>query len=538
MARQFSGKADRNPFVISGIIACFIFLIILSLSRNVNWDEFYFLSHIHAFQDGRLDQPMQTFYVHGFGWLARLPGAEMTQITVARLIMVGFVGITALSIHWIARNFTDLASADIALLAFLSSGFLLPHGASFRTDPMAAAFLTTAIALLMTTRMGLFHVVIVAGLGAFALLVTVKSVLFFPCVLAALIWRAPCSGVVARSLLAVVLALTLFGALYYWHTSGIEVAAGKDTATNARNAVTTTLLKSGFFPRFDTFVTWAILSISPVVLAIVGLISARSPRLIIVLVLCAGPLLSVIIYRNAFAYFFPFAVPMLMLAVAFGAQQLAGTKWLRALVMILLVTAVGQMALSITENSRTQRATIAEVHRLFPEPVTYIDEASMIASFPSAGFFMSSWGVKNYRAAGIPIFADIIERVQPPLLIASKSALISTMVDDRVVLHPDDHAALRENYVHYAGAIWLAGKTVIVEQDPITVQLPIQGRYKMTVSGSDDIQTIVAGEEPIILNGAPGTVYSIVWDSGVEPLATPLPRVSLLYAGFWRIRLW
>jgi hypothetical protein len=47
-----------------GLIACF---------HKINWDEFYFLARILEFRRGELSNPMQTFHVHLFGWLAMLP---------------------------------------------------------------------------------------------------------------------------------------------------------------------------------------------------------------------------------------------------------------------------------------------------------------------------------------------------------------------------------------------------------------------------------------------------------------------------------
>ena len=42
-----------------------------------------------------------------------------------------------------------------------------------------------------------------------------------------------------------------------------------------------------------------------------------------------------------------------------------------------------------------QRAVVAAVHRIFPEPVPYLDHGGVMASFPKVNFFMSSWGVDD-----------------------------------------------------------------------------------------------------------------------------------------------
>ena len=141
-----------------GILAAFVILAVLAYYRNVNWDEFYFLSHVHAWLDGRLDRPMQTGFVYAFGWLDRVPGYEMQQIFAARLVMIGCLGVTAWSIPRIARHFTTSRCATLAVLAFLCAGFTLPHGGSFRSDPIAAALLTSSLAIAVTCRMATDHI--------------------------------------------------------------------------------------------------------------------------------------------------------------------------------------------------------------------------------------------------------------------------------------------------------------------------------------------------------------------------------------------
>ncbi len=527
----------------AGIIVAFALLVILSFTHNVNWDEFYFLSHIHAYLDGRLDRPMQTFFVHGFGWLDHIPGHEMQQILAARIVMVGFLGVTALSVHRIARHHTDAACANIAVLAFLASGFVLPHGASFRADPIAAALLTSAIAILLTTRLSPLQIIAAAGLSALALLVTIKAALYLPVFLATLIWRLQDRRIALRILGAGLLSAGIWAALYLWHASGIVAAPGIDTGSDARNALNTTLLNSGLLPRATESLTWAILSVAQIALAMLGLLGKRDLRRGIVLLLFAAPLLSVVIYRNAFAYFFPFAVPLLMVAVAFGAQRLQHARLLSWLVMIMMVSAGLQTARSFAEDTATQRATIAEVHRLFETPVPYIDDSGMIASFPSVGFFMSGWGVTRYRAEGTPVFADLIAQARPPLLIANKQTLIQTMGQagsGSAILLPEDHRVLRQTYVHYSGPIWLAGRKLTLGPEPTPLRAPFPGRYRIETDVPVRIdgrvvtfgEVVAFDETPVTLMGPPGTPITLIWDTGVDPIQRDLPSDNI-YFGFW-----
>lgn len=522
--------------------ACFVVLIGLAFHRNINWDEFFFLSQVHSFLDGRLDRPMQTFFVHGFGWLRMIPGTEVDQIMIARLVMVGFVAVTAYSVHRIARTMTDRRCADIAVLAFLTSGFALAHAGSFRADPIAAACLTSSIAILMTTRMSPLHIVAAAGLSALAALVTIKSALYMPAYLAVLVWRKDERGILLRIILAGCLAAALAGFLYLWHSAGITPAVGNETSSNAKDALSTTLLESGFLPRVIEVRSWVLFSLAQIVLILAGLAAKRDMRLRIVLILFAVPFLSVVIYRNAFVYFFPFAVPLMMISAAVGAQAVEKPGYRSRLVLIMLASAVLQLALIWPERMRPQRATLAEVHRLFDAPVAYIDDSHIVSTFPNAGFFMSSWGVKKYRAAGQPVFADVIAQSHPPMLIANKFALIHTMTaaeEADAVLLPEDHKLLRRSYLHYAGPIWLAGGKADLTENQTLLQVPFPGPYRLESERSVKINGQVVRDGAVValettdvfLEGEVGQHVRLIWDTGTAPRsADSLDRT--VYAGF------
>ncbi len=528
----------------AGIWLSFGVLVVLSAMRNVNWDEFYFLSHVYAFADGRLDRPLQTFFVRGFGWLTDLPGQEPFQIIIARMVMILFVGVTALSIHRIAKHLTDSGSANIAVLAFLASGFVFPHGASFRADPMAAALLCASIAIIVTSQMRLQHIIAVTVFSALAVLITVKSALFAPAYLAALLWRSQERDVLVKAVIACVMAVALAGVLYVWHASGITPASGNETSTNLQDAASTGLLRAGWLPRAPYVVTWMALTIGPLILFVVGLAGASRTKQRALLILFAAPLLSVMIYRNAWPYFFPFAAPLMMVGVAMGAHHLQTKPWRRWLVIVIFVTGGMQAILAATEGMTTQRETIAEVHRIFPQPVTYIDDSNMIASFPSVGPFLSSWGMQNYRAKGEPTFARLIEKHQPPLLIANKATLIQTMQhgSNRRLLVKDAQL-LRETYIQYTGAIWLAGRELTLSQETTNLRMPVAGHYLLSatapiaINGAQVVngQSVVLADEVTIV-GETGTELRLIWDTGV-PLRQDQIRTDDLYADFWVLPL-
>ncbi|MEW9920641.1 hypothetical protein AB2B41_13575 [Marimonas sp. MJW-29] len=545
LAQGHRAEDIQRAVVRIAILSALMVMAAMAWTRNVNWDEFYFLSHIHAHLGGYLDRPLQTAFVHAFSWLARVPGHEVDQIASARLVMMCFFAATCLSIHRISAALADEASADIAVLAFLTSGFAIAHGGSFRADPMAASLLMGAVALIMTTRMGLWSVLGVGVLSALALLVTVKSALYLPVFLAAILWRWDDRSVVLRIVGAGALALLIAGALFHIHAASLTIQ--KTASGDLGEAARITLGGSGLLPRIDELALWAMLSAGPFLLALAGLRFAPNRKMQAVLILFSGPLLSVILYRNAFPYFFPFAVPPLMIAVALGARALQG-KMIWKLALVLMLASGGMQALrALNEDNAAQRATIAEVHRLFPAPTAYIDQNGMMSSFPRHGFFMSTWGIATYRAAGRPVMADLIAREKPPLLLANRAELRAALRPEKadptlIGLLPEDAEVLRSTYVHHAGAIWLAGQEAQLGMGRAVLRMPFAGRYRLEATGpvvvngvrlrSGDVAELP--ETPLRITAAPGTHVRLIWYTGAGPARSPLPETDL-YAGFWRL---
>ncbi|MEM6407571.1 MAG: hypothetical protein AAF700_04050 [Pseudomonadota bacterium] len=550
-----ASEPDRTDLLsLSGVVRVAIMfgfglLIVMSWTRNVNWDEFYFLSKIHDYLAGRLETPMQTFHVHLFIWLARMPGDEMMQIFVARLCMTGLFVWTAWSIHRIAIQLSDQQTADIAVLAFLTSGFALAHGTSFRADPIAAAFLMGALAIMMTERMSLWQIIVVATLSALALLVTIKAALYLPVFLGVLVWRSDRIAITGRIALAGLIALPIAVGLFTLHEGTLPAPPETGALDNAGAAASKTLVQSGLFPRSETALLWALLSLGPTTLALIGILRAGSLRRGVLLVSFALPLIvSVIFYRNAFPYFFPYIVPPLMVVAAVGAARLRNGSGalLTGLIVLSLASGIWQGAKAFGENANLQRATIAEVHRLFPEPVHYIDHNAMIATFPRELFFMSSWGIENYRDAGVPVMADYIQEHAPPLLLANRLALLETMAGTEVIDHPhgllpEDQAVLRASYIHYSGPIWLAGLEATLGSETVSGRLPIPGRYRLespvpvVIDGrrvSDG--EVIEGSGEVEMSGPVGIEVRLIWHTDTVQDDGALP-LGWVYAPFWKL---
>jgi len=527
-----------------GILALGASILWLVFAHNVNWDEFYFLSLVHDFAAGRLERPLQTFHVHLFQWLLALPGHEMTQIIAGRLFMLACLLVTALSIFSMSRSLAGRDAALVAVLGFVSSGFVVGHGASFRADPLAAALLMVALTLVMTSRMRPIHMLAVALLVALACLVTIKSALYLPAFLGALLWRIDERALCLRTLAAGVAAIAFAGVGYLLHASGLAVADGKDGVSHAVNAVNTTLLSEGFMPRRGVVTMWLALTVAPLVIALAGLLCTQGARRRVALVLMLAPVLSILVYRNAFPYFFPFIVPPLMVVVALGVVHLRAAVR-AAMVLLMLVGGGLQVALSAQEPNSAQREVIAELHRMFPEPVPYFQRSGMISSFPRQGPFMSSWGMKTYRRAGVPIYAQILRRDAPPLLIASNPVFLAALTDEKDLtgccpLLPEDADALRGAYVHYSGPVWLLGQETRLSDGAAAIDILRAGDYRLQsdhpvridgrVIAPGQTLNLKAGRH--IVSGESDTPLLMIWATkGTDAPAPSLP--TGLFFGFW-----
>jgi 4-amino-4-deoxy-L-arabinose transferase-like glycosyltransferase len=168
------------------VLACLFFWVTkfwLIPRLNINWDEFFFLSNVHAATRGELTQSLQTFYTRLFAWLPGMSGDEIDQIRVARVLMVALLGFSALLVQRLAARWFPPAAAWTAALAFLAMWPTLKHGGSFRADSLLLPLQLAALVVLTHPR----HSDRNRGLGAGVLLglataISIKAVLLAPVV--------------------------------------------------------------------------------------------------------------------------------------------------------------------------------------------------------------------------------------------------------------------------------------------------------------------------------------------------------------------
>ena len=90
----------KASFSIFGLTLCVLDVFLLALMgtilllqlhlqsvQKINWDEFFYLSHIYEARAGHLDDTLQMGHVYLFRWLTHITGGEMVQITIGRVVM-------------------------------------------------------------------------------------------------------------------------------------------------------------------------------------------------------------------------------------------------------------------------------------------------------------------------------------------------------------------------------------------------------------------------------------------------------------------
>jgi hypothetical protein len=222
------------------------------------------------------------------------------------------------------------------------------------------------------------------------------------------------------------------------------------------------------------------------------------------LLACVSPLLSLLFYRNAFLYFFPFIVPSSMVLIGWLVGRLRYDRRLLfgAIVAISGTAFVGTMN-ALTPDQEAQRQVLHEVHVIFPEPVYAIDRNHMIADYPRDMIFMSTWGLENYRKDR-PFAADYLASHTVPLLLLNSPILeeaagidVPTRPEHR--LFQADKRILRENYIPHWGPVWVAGKQFAARAEGQEFEILVPGTYTLEEAPATINDIALAPGETIVL---------------------------------------
>ena len=484
-------------------------------TRAVNWDEFWFYYHVDEFAKGRLAEPLQSLHVRLFAWLPALSGSSVTKVVIARLTMFACELATLAAIYRIARRFAPQAEALICALLYVSAGYVLQHGFSFRTDPMITAALMWSMAILVKERLGWWQLGAAAFLLAIALMISIKIVLYLPAFagIAWLRWREDGGGWrVPVSLTAMLIATLAFASgIYLWHSQALS---GEATPAGMAGSAARWMFFLGVPPYWAMIVKSAMFSPILLILAIMTpFLLFRSQRPTRERIALAGLWVIVLtpaFYTNTAGYFYVFMLAPVAAGCALAVCR--ATQRYHAMGVSIAILAVGMGIFALEDRSTIARqyALVDVMERTFPEGTAYFDHNGMVPHLQKANYLMTPSAVSNYRASGRNSFREAMEQRPVPVVLGNWPHMIDTLEGkDDTLLLPGDLAAWRENYIAFWGPIFIAGKLLDAGETRDDEEFLVPGRYSVL-------------DAPVVMDGRafqPGDVLQI--ERGFHDLHAP-----------------
>jgi hypothetical protein len=373
---------------------------------------------------------------------------------------------------------------------------------------------------------------------AVSCLISIKTIFYIPTIIALFIIAIYTSKDRKQALKTFLIfafcSICWVGILYLLHshilTSTISklpssLIKGRALIANAGSKVLWTgkfLPRSAYISRsfIENSGTWFVV-LSGIFISFVNLFSSRYRWRYNFILAFTLPLFSLLFYRNAFPYYFVFIMPLVLIisgvyveiSAHYKKQGYNNFAMILILVPVIIATvnSAKLIGYQLKDQIQPQRELISLVHRLFPEPVPYIDRSRMIASFPNVSFWMSTWGIEAYRQCGMPIMRSRLENNQPKFLIANIPIL--RINDDKWFgqnksiyrLLDEDYTILKENFVHHWGILYVPGKR-FKELNKIKMrvfEVLIEGKYTVESDGEliIDNRPIVSGEVVLLEKG-------------------------------------
>ncbi len=491
-----------SAFLLLAVVA----RIFVAYRYEINWDEFFYLSFIYKYTNDTLYNSLQTFHVHFFTWLKWISANEVNQIIAARLIMLSLQLATGVFIYRISRRYLSLPAALFSVLAYFSVSYNIRMGASFRADPLATFCLMAGLYLILTKTLDFKRALLSGGVIALSLMVTIKSSLYLPTFgfIALALGLRPEREKLDKGQIPIVIGATIgiFLLLYFYHKSSISVVDSTKAINTLSDSFNKTIKHYDFFPRerylFHSFkfdiIYWLVLVYGLKILCLnIYNPQSMARKSSVILASLILPLCSVLVYRNAFPYFYPFilAPASIICGVAWNSLRWDKNNFKESLgiascVLLLMGLSIAYHGFVVPhkQNLDRQQKLIEVVHKAFPKPTPYFDRCSMIASFPQVGFFMSTWGVENYTNNNLPILKSAIFNDAPPFFIANVGSLDFsnqtplTSIKQYAILDKDLET-LKENYIHHWGELYVAGKQLYLSEKRVEFSIIIPGVYTL-----------------------------------------------------------
>jgi hypothetical protein len=534
------GLTRAEAIALAVLAATFALQLYLAFAKAINWDEYFHYSLIQQHARGEPVQWLQTPFVWLFAWVPALPGDGIEHIQLIRALLLPFEAVTCAAVFGIARRFAGREAALLCALAYATGGWVFLHAFALRADIIAAALLASALWLATCGPTRGLNMAAAGLLLVLASVATIKSVLWAPAFVGAVLLRVPQTEkgrwpplpMLAGALGVIALAI---GALAAIAPAMLNDAAGVATASAQR------MFSAGLFPQGGYLIVQT--GFAPLLAVLIGIAVVTLPRLRVplrerwALACFLAPLLSVVLYRNAFPYFYAFILPPVAAACAPAAERLVTRYRLAPLSLLLLGNALVLTAIQDREVPRAQRQILDGVHAIFEQPVAYIDESGMIPDFPRAvPHFSTGWALEGYWRKGEPEYAEALRRRPVPMMLLNTHTLRNLFEDTGIDEHlmPRDVAVLHGSYIPHWGPVYVAGKRIPAGAKPLRLEVAVPGTYTIERTAVTIGTRRYAPGELVVLKRGPvlvggGRIHETVlrWGDHLPRPSSPAPQGAL-----------
>lgn len=548
-ARAAGDQIERRWHLLSAhslLAAAILFVSLMQLelafSKSLNWDEFWHYGLLREQYFGSSERILQVPFAYLFGWVSSLPGSAIDHVIVARLLTWPFFAWTAFMVGLGAKRFVSSPVAVLTALAYMTGGYAFLHGFALRADPIAAALMTSALVIGLygiksAARLALFAVLI--GLG---LIASIKSALYLPAFLALPLLGNRTAGISRSHLKAIAIAVAAAAAILL----AFIVAAPNQLASvwAGASAAAERMFGGGLLPQpryaarafaFAPFLSGTIAV--AVILIARGSADRSGVQHRIGTALLMAPLGSVLIYLNAYPYFYVFILPPVLIAASIGIDAVVRRYGMRMVTLALLANAAVLWIVEDRNVINDQRRFQQIGMSMLGKPAKYLDNAGLLAPYPRAvNQFWSGWALETYRSSARPIIREAMARDTIPMVIASTPALLNAFAahDDRQGLLPQDRAALQENYLHVWGPFYLAGKTIEAGRQIRSIDVAVPGLYKVkeaeiSIDGRryapEDVVRLARGSHHVVPHARHNA--ALRWAESAEVAQGDLPELTI-----------
>lgn len=497
------GSTDiTSMFILFILMTILISKVYLALNYEINWDEFYYLSFVYKYLNNDELNFFQTFHVHLFSWLKFLTSNEVVQIEYARILMIFFQVLTCFFIFLTARQFFSDKVSILSIITFQTFSYVINHGSSFRTDPNAELFLAITTYCLLKKEINVKDIILTSIFISLAALITTKSILYVPTYFFILFIRTFFIKDLPIYKVCFLICFSTFFLLIlsFYHYYSIGHNDFTESVNLMGGAADKTLVKSSFFPGYPYFIYsvihnplhWciALLSIKKLIFNVDLTVNKK-----LVFLSLSLPMLSILFYRNSFPYFYPFFLAPFSILFCFFWQDVFKSKnkkmnnlLIASFMVVFLFNIYYFSYIKVREQKNDyQKEILNVIHEVFPKKVSYIDRCSMVSSYRKTGFFMSSWGIEDYKLGmrktikeaivnDNPVF--YVENIQD-LKVINNKPLISRL--NKVDVH-----FLQNNYINFWNQIKIAGKKFEIDEGVESkFMIYIEGLY--TLKSNTDV---------------------------------------------------